>query len=85
MYQQLTNAFAKERLAAQIQRFEITMAQDIYMIQKEGTALMALLDELEKKYLDQYDIPDAYLDSFLDWYENNSGQDEDDEQGWSPK
>ena len=85
VYQQLTNAFAKERLAAQIQRFEITMAQDIYMIQKEGTALMALLDELEKKYLDQYDIPDAYLDSFLDWYENNSGQDEDDEQGWSPK
>ena len=84
-YQLLADPPARELLARQLQRYVYAIGrQDIYEIQKEGSALTALLEDLERKYLSDFAVPDDYMEQFLDWYEQQGGSEDDEPQGWYP-
>lgn len=72
----------RDRLGRQIQAFEAALVQNIYEIQKEGSALTELVEELERKYLSDDEIRDDYMEDFLKWYEDQ--QEGEDGRSWHP-
>ena len=83
IYQQLADQDVRKELAAQIERFEQQLAANPVQAKKEAAALANLLEKLGREYFAFFQIPDKYIESFLDWYEDQQKDYYD--QGWRPR
>ena len=70
-------------LAGQIERFEQQLTEDPVRAKKEAAVLAELLDKLEQEYFAFFQMPDEYMENFLNWYEDQ--QEDYDDQGWRTK
>ena len=83
LYQQLADQGSRKELAGQIERFEQQLTEDPVRAKKEAAVLAELLDKLEQEYFAFFQMPDEYMENFLNWYEDQ--QEDYDDQGWRTK
>ena len=83
LYQQLTDQYARLLLAAKIEQLERQLSADPLRAKKDAAELAALLEKLEQEFFSFFQVPDEYMEDFLDWYEDQ--QEDYEDQGWRQK